>query len=301
VERSIEAVKRRIRRRQFIVAIDETYEPFYWRKKNPWIHDYTNGIKGATGSYVFIVLSIVSGDLRYILPAIPIQKISMEKDYYVKELLRFVQSLIPVEIVLLDRGFYTWGVIKVLQQFKCGYIILVPKHAKFKEWLKQGAGLREHQGELNREKTTYEISTHIAVLPDYKGFDWVFATNIKYEDIIRYVQYYKKRWGIETTFRVHDEVKIKTKSTKPLIRYALFVFECVLYNLWRFFKGSLSFRRFINIMFRMSVIKAVVLLTIEILVSRNILAYNDPPPDEIYEEVIEKFGYNEGISLHQGC
>jgi hypothetical protein len=98
--------------------------------------------------------SIVSGDLRYILPAIPIPKISREKDYYVKELLLFVQSLIPVEIVLLDRGFYTWGVIKVLQELHREYIILVPKHAKFKEWLTQDTGLHEHQGELNRWKRT---------------------------------------------------------------------------------------------------------------------------------------------------
>jgi hypothetical protein len=119
----------RIRRRRFIVAIDETYEPFYGRIKNLWIHDYANGVKGATGSYKYIVLSIVSGDLRYILLTIPIPKISMEKDYYVKELLLFVQSLIPVEIALLDRGFYTWSVIKVLQELKCGYIILVPKNA----------------------------------------------------------------------------------------------------------------------------------------------------------------------------
>jgi hypothetical protein len=33
VKRSIETVKMRIRRRHFIVAIDETYEPFYGRKR----------------------------------------------------------------------------------------------------------------------------------------------------------------------------------------------------------------------------------------------------------------------------
>jgi len=37
--------------KRFIIAIDETYEPFYGRIKNLWIHDYTNGVKGATGSY----------------------------------------------------------------------------------------------------------------------------------------------------------------------------------------------------------------------------------------------------------
>ena len=39
VKRSIEAAKGQIRRRRFIIAIDETYEPFYGRIKNLWIHD----------------------------------------------------------------------------------------------------------------------------------------------------------------------------------------------------------------------------------------------------------------------
>jgi hypothetical protein len=125
-----------------------------------------------------------------------------------------------------------------------------------------------------------------------------FLQNIRYDNIIKYVRYYKMRWGIETTFRVHDEVKIKTKSPKPLIRYALFIFECMLYNLWLFFKGHLTFRRFVNILFRMSIIKAVVLLTIEILKAKNILAIKEPHPEEIYKEVIDNFGYNAGISLH---
>jgi hypothetical protein len=52
--------KGRIRRRRFIIAIDETHEPFYGKIKNLWIRDYTNGVKGATGSYKYIVASIVS-------------------------------------------------------------------------------------------------------------------------------------------------------------------------------------------------------------------------------------------------
>jgi len=173
--------------------------------------------------------------------------------------------------------------------------------AHTKKWLKKGAGLHEHRGTLNREKTKYEISTYIAILPDYKGFDWVFATNVKYEKIFSYVRYYKKRWGIETTFRVQDEVRIRTKSLRPLIRFALFVFECMLYNLWQFFKGRVPFRRFVNILFRQSIVKAAVFAAISILKENGILRDKDPPPDGIYEGVIEKFGYSDGISLHEGC
>jgi len=135
-------------------------------------------------------------------------------------------------------------------------------------------------------------------LSDYKGFDWFFASNIEYEKIFSYVRYYKKRWGIETTFRVQDEVRIKTKSLRPLIRFALFLFECMLYNLWQFFKGRV--RRFVNILFRRSIVKAAVFAAISILKEKGILRDEDPP-DGICEGVIEKFGYSEGISLHEGC
>ena len=301
VKRNIEAAKGQIRRRRFIIAIDETYEPFYGRIKDLWIHDYKNGVKGASGSYKYIVVSIVSGDLRFILLVIPISKISKETDYYVKELLIFVKSLLPIEIVLFDRGFYSWGVIKVLRELKLGYIILVPKYEKFKEWLKRGAGWHDHQGKLYRDKTTYNVSTYIAILPDYKGFDWVFATNIKYDKIFRYVRYYKKRWGIETTFRVQDEVRIKTKSLIPEIRFALFVFECLLYNVWQFFKGRVPFRRFVNILFRRRIIKTAVFAVIALLKEKDILNDKGPPQDKIYEELIGKFGYITGISLQHGC
>jgi hypothetical protein len=185
--------------------------------------------------------------LRFILLSIPIPKISKSKGCYVKRLVEFARTLIPIEMVLLDRGFYSWDVIKTLQEFKMNYIILVPKYDNFKRLLKEGSGIYEHCGRLNRDKTTYKISTYTAIIRDYLGHDWIFATNIKYEKIIRYVHYYKKRWGIETTFRVQDEVRIKTKSVKIEIRVLLFLFECLLYNIWQFFKGRIPFRRFIRV------------------------------------------------------
>jgi hypothetical protein len=181
VKRNIEAVKGQIRRRRFIIAIDETHEPFYGRLRNLWIHDYRNGVKGATGSYKYIIVSMVSGDLRFILLVIPIPKISKETDYYVKELLIFVKSLIPE------------------------------------------------------------------------------------------------------------------------IRFALFVFECLRYNVWQFFKGRVPFRRFINILFNRRIIKTAVFAVIALLKEKGILDDKGPPQDMIYEELIGKFGYINGISLQHGC
>ncbi len=111
------------------------------------------------------------------------------------------------------------------------------------------------------------------------------------------MRYYKKRWGIETTFRVQDEVKIKTKSLIPMIRIALFVFGCMRYNVWQFFKGRVPFRRFANILFRRHIIKTAVFAVIEFLGEKDILDDKGPPPDKIYEELIGNFGYIDGVSL----
>lgn len=115
------------------------------------------------------------------------------------------------------------------------------------------------------------------------------------------MRYYKKRWGIETTFRVQDEVRIKTKSLIPLIRFALFVFECLLDNVWQFFKGRVPFRRFVNILFRMRIHETAVFAVIELLKEKDILDDKGLPPDKIYEELIEKFGYIDGVILKHGC
>jgi len=51
----------------------------------------------------------------------------------------------------------------------------------------------------------------------------------------------------------------------------------MLYNLWQFFKGRVPFRRFVNILFRRSIVKAAVFAAISILKERGILRDEDPP------------------------
>jgi len=48
----------------------------------------------------------------------------------------------------------------------------------------------------------------------------------------RLVEYYSKRWGIETSFRVQDLFQAKTCSTNLVVRAFLFFFAIALYNLW---------------------------------------------------------------------
>jgi hypothetical protein len=61
------------------------------------------------------------------------------------------------------------------------------------------------------------------------------------------------------------------------------------------------FRRFVNTLFRRHITKTAVLAVIGLLKEKDILDDKDPPPDKIYEELIEKFGYIGGVIWHPGC
>jgi hypothetical protein len=49
------------------------------------------------------------------------------------------------------------------------------------------------------------------------------------------------------------------------------------------------------------IIETAVFAVIELLKEKDILDDKGPPPDKIYEELIEKFGYLDGVTLQHGC
>lgn len=236
----VERVRHKLPHRKYTIAIDITYQPYYGGKPNAWVHGY-KPVKGSTGCYEFIVVSIVSYSRRFILLALPVPAVSEHLDSYVERLLDYVQPLLPIEKVLLDRGFYGFRVIDLLQTRRLKYLVLVPKKKEYQEILERGDGIYGYTSTYCDGKTVKTISFKFAVVRGYLKYDWLFATNMKLRDTHGYVHAYKKRWGIETAFRVQDEVEVRSKSKDMRVRYFLFLFEALVYDLWEYFKDGLSF------------------------------------------------------------
>jgi len=239
------------RNRRFIISFDETEDPFYGKlnkaEDNLYLHDSIKA-RGAKYCYKYLTLAITcNSGIRYILDGIILKRGYYVEDY-VYDMIEFIKDKIRIEVVLFDRGF-GWNVIYKLQQLKINYMIF---------WKKQGSWYKKYFKEMkdgefceivknykyNRDKTNYKIESKFVLIKQHKyedkKYDWIFATSLNKKSAEKYVKRYKKRWGIETIFRVTDDIRIYTTSTNPLIRYFLFMFTCFVYNVWKFFQSIIG-------------------------------------------------------------
>lgn len=238
------------RNRKFIISFDETEEDYYGKfnkgRNNLYLHDSIDSKTKYCYKYLTVAITCNQGK-RFILDGIILKRGDCIEDY-VYEMTKFVKEQLPIEVVLFDRGF-GWGVIYKLKELKVHYMIF---------WKKQGKWYKKHFDKMrdgesfgvvknykyNLDKTNFKVSSNFILVKQQeyqdKKYDWIFATDLKFKSAKKYVMRYKNRWGIETTYRVTDKIRIYTTSTNPIVRYFLFMFTCFVYNLWKFFQVFLG-------------------------------------------------------------
>ena len=174
------------------------------------------------------------------------------------ELIKQAKEHVPVETTLFDRGFDNYELIASLQQAGIHYQILWKKMAWITKELKnmKRGEIKEiiKNRKYSKDKSRYPVKIRFVLIKRYKryqkgkAYNWIFATNTRQKSQHFYVDKYRKRWSIETVFRVLDDVRIKTTTRNEIIRYFINLFSCLLYNLWKFarlFGVELSFKNFV--------------------------------------------------------
>ncbi|MCG2688048.1 transposase [Candidatus Parcubacteria bacterium] len=241
----------------FMLAFDYTDEDFYGDVQGFDIHGWTKK-QGVTGKFKFLTCSIVSDDIPQKIPLISIPiKLGHYKSHVVNYCLEHVKEIVgKINLILFDRGFYDKDLMYELQQNKFPYLIFVPKQKDKKEILypleKDEQIVTYWEKEVKKNKTKFTFDTMLVFLKEIyskkcdEEFDWVFATNVEEVALGDIITTYRKRWRIETQFRVQDDATIKCKSKEMKIRYFIFLFEQLLQTQWVcFYKNEMSFKQFL--------------------------------------------------------
>ncbi len=232
-----QAIKKLLKYKRFgtvTLAVDITKEKFYGDTRDFHIYHCDEDCE-SKAEFHYMVISIVGAEKNLPLMALPVP-LGCYRAELVEELLMFVNGLLRVKLVLFDRGFVNAELIRVLQKLKLNYLIFAKKYKELECMLEsvEESAIIGHEMEYSKDKSTYKVETYIAMVKEGK-YDWVFYTNLWLNDAKYYIRLYKKRWQIETNFRVEDEARIKSKSISYLVRYFYFMLSLLLHAIWLIF------------------------------------------------------------------
>lgn len=196
------------------IAFDVT-EDLTWSKKSR--HTRASVYEHHLQSFSFLNVSIIE---PYFIPLMSVPYTMFDNlDNLVIDLVEYVRTLqLKINLVLFDRGFYHAHLIDYLSSINMPYLIFVPKTKAIKRYCTETESVKyfNHSMKYSKNKSSFSAKTNIMIKKVNETF-WCYATNLK--PCFQLMLEYKKRWNIETGFRIHDEAQIKSKSSLLLIRF----------------------------------------------------------------------------------
>lgn len=228
------------------VIIDITDEDFYGKTQSFWIVPWT-GERGVKGHFKFLVCSVKYRNRKFPIAVRMIRLGAIISEEIGTAIESCKSAGLKIKTVLLDRGFYSADNIRELKEQDVPYIIFARKNALFKNLLDATdvSVTVEHEMNSRKNKSILRVQTNIALVKNIKGFDWIFATDTQLTGK-EIVKTYRLRWNIETDFRVQDEARIKSKSTRPEVRLFYFMIGLLIFFVWSATqKFKISFKKFI--------------------------------------------------------
>lgn len=180
---------------------------------------------GSNLAYRFATASVLVNKERVTLAVAPM----LDKCIlgHVKRLLNCVLGLgLSIKLLLFDRGYYSVDLIRYLDSAKTKYIMHIP-------WFGKPLKAQEDRNytTTTHNKRSSQQATFRLVTLRQKAKLLIFATNTSLKPR-RLKKTFRKRWGIETSYRMIGMFLAKTTSKLYSLRLLYFFLAVVLYNLW---------------------------------------------------------------------
>jgi hypothetical protein len=222
---------RALRRRKWVIAIDEHRDPFYGDRSTPGV---TGGQKKHGTKYAFGYATAVLVHMRHRFTVGLIALSGGEKPHEIVEalLLQIEGRGLKVRGVVLDSGFDAGDVLLLLQKRKYSYTVPLRKKGNSKN-NKRNVVWELEVGTVTKvswktDKGNKPVSTLAVVMQRpkekekkvYAFFGWGKTEAWRQQRRAALARrWYRKRFGIETSYRQMRQAKVKT--TKKDVRYRL--------------------------------------------------------------------------------
>ncbi|MCP4933307.1 MAG: transposase [bacterium] len=239
-----------VKKRRWYLAIDLNLRPYHGKPHRDEEEIYRSQAKsGTTHFHAYATCYIIKNGHRYTVALIRVEHGTAMVEVLKRLLRRAAQAGIRVKLLLLDRGFYSVDVMRYLQAARYPFIMPVIARGRKASDSRGPSGTRvfaaqKHSGWARytltnraKRKASVPICIHCrnwngqrkrhgrqtlvyavwGVTP--KTTHWVY-------DI------YRRRFGIETSYRQLNEACIKTTTRNPTLRLLFVGIALLLRNLW---------------------------------------------------------------------
>ena len=225
------------------MAIDYTEWAYYGDKTSPWVV----GKKPKDGTcwcFKFASINIVEYGKRITLMVIPVNKLTDEMRI-IKEMIDYASKRVKIRKFYADRHFFSIDMINLFKKLGLTFLMIATENKKIQNILKIAPtpsvitdyrmGTKSRYADFNLiivDKEVKDRSTR-----QKKIIKMAYATNMKInqndtELVNKIPNLYRKRWGIETSYRVKKGFRAQTTSKNYKIRLMYFLYSTLLYNLW---------------------------------------------------------------------
>ena len=239
----INRLSRRLKKRKLKLAIDLNLIPYYGKpSKQEQDYIYRSQPKNGTSSfYAYATLYVIAKNKRVTIALVGVKKIYTSVAI-ISYLLTKVNSLnLKIKRLYLDRGFYSGSVIRWLKALNIPFIMPAIRNGKIggiQQYLQGGKSYKTtHTMNLGKDN---EVTFDLWVVCKYQkgkrgkyGIEYLAYVVYKVEIGLNYIyQDYRKRFGIESSYRLKNVCRIRTTTKNPIIRLLYVGISFLLVNIW---------------------------------------------------------------------
>jgi len=234
------------------IAIDLTLIPYHGQPLHDKKEIYRSASKsGTTHFHAYATAAVVHKGHRYTLALTRVEYGEKMKDV-VQRLLKIVRRHgVKVRFLLLDKGFFSVEVISYLRRVGLGFIMPAFPRGRKPKGRKKVSGLRALRKKNNgyyRHTLTGKVgdkqrSREVTICVSSKSYTHKKTNKRRTKKFLYAIwkvrltpcdirEIYRKRFGVETSYRQMNEARIKTCTRDPRLRLLFVGIALVLRNVW---------------------------------------------------------------------